>query len=306
MGRRKTLLYGHRLATAFETALGFPESDHAQEVLDSIDYKVPKIDWGLIELAVGLKIPDYSKSKIDLAFEGELGWRVRRKVTSVLSGISPEPETSESEFLKKVANIENIARKLSAEIDGLAEIGTILLTRPKPKDGLTSAEVPTRFYARVTGQTLTPTEDCFFDYLAFRKMLDYFERFTTQNGGFTSVLGNRFARTDDYSWYEQFVRRVVLAFLPTDFPLTVTIPTDTNPEYNSPIILVLEELRAQFNDLALSVVGFSDLHEEWSYRQHARLVLQLRDEFEKNDTFWILAMNRKWDSDQSEFDHTLF
>jgi len=106
------------------------------------------------------------------------------------------------------------------------------------------------------------------------------------NGDFRSLMGSRFDRMRDYSWYETFVMRVILALWLTSFPMTVTIPTDTNIGYASPIIQVLEELRRQFNELAEQMPGLADMREDWSYRQHARLVLRLSDEFEKSEIFW--------------------
>lgn len=183
----------------------------------------------------------------------------------------------------------------------MAEIGTMLIVKPLPKDGLTSAEVPEEFYSKFTGRTFEPTPDCFFDYYSFRKLLDYYANFSDQNGGFHSLMMNRYDRMPDYSWYETFVRRVVLAFWPTNFPLTVTIPSDTNPNFSSPIILVLEELREQFNQLASIQPGFADMYEEWTYRQHVRLVLKLRDDFETSEVFWSQNALRKDEADQSAF-----
>ena len=47
--------------------------------------------------------------------------------------------------------------------------------------------------------------------------------------------------------------------------------------------------------------GLADMHEEWTYRQHARLVLKLRDQFEASEIFWSQALLRKYDNDQSAF-----
>jgi hypothetical protein len=300
MGRRKRIFYGQSLDNRFDIALGFPEYDRAKDVLSEYDFEVPNIDWSRIESLVGNEIPPYTKKEIDFEFEAELGFRVRKAITSTLSGELPEDEMSESDFLRKVERIENLARSLASEINELAELGTQLVVRPKPKDGLTSAEVPEEFYAQVTGKIFDTTDECFFDYYSFRKQLDYYSHFSDQNGGFQSRRGYRFDRRPDYSWYETFVRRVVLAFWPTNFPMTVTIPTDTNPDFSSPIILILGELREQFNQLALTTPGFADMYEEWTYRQHARRVLSLRDEFEKSEIFWALTTLRKFESEQSD------
>lgn len=306
MGRRKTFLYGRAFEEKYQTALGFPEFERAGEVLSEIDFDPPKIDWSMIEANVDHEIPQYSRKEIDSAFDAELGFRVRKALTRGLSGEMPEDEMPESDFFRKSARIELLAQKLTKEIDDLAEIGTLLLVRPKRKDGLTSAEEPDRFYARIGAKTERPTSECFFDYYGFRKVLDYYACFSAQNGDFQSVVSDRFGQRPDYSWYEMLVRRVVLAFWPTNFPMTVTIPTDTNPEFSSPIILVLEELRSQLNELALSIPGFADMYEEWTYRQHARLVLKLREEFEASDIFWAQNSLRKYDAEQSAFDENLF
>jgi len=302
MSRRKTILYGQSLEERFNTYLGFPEFGRAGDVLAEADFEVPKIDWPRVISLLDQEISDYSKKEIDFAFEAEIGFRDRKAITRQLSGPLPEDETTEAEFLAKAHKIKSLAQKLTKEIDDLAEVGSALLLRPIPKDGLTSAETPEEFYRKMTGKTERPTPECFFDYYSFRKVLNYYANFSAMNGDFQSVLGDRFDRMPDYSWYETFVRRVVLALWPTNFPMTVTIPTDTNVGYASPIILVLEELRRQFNELAEQMPGLADMHEDWSYRQHARLVLKLRDEFEASGVFWSQVMLRKYDADQSAFD----
>lgn len=301
MGRRKRIFYGQKLDERFDIALGFPEYQRAGDYLSEFGFEPPTIDWSKIESMIDDEIPRYAAKEIDFAFKAELGFRVRKAVTSELSGDLPEDEISEADFLKKAERIQTLARSLTAEINELAELGTQLVVRPMPKDGLTSAEVPEDFYAHVTGKITEPTPECFFDYYSFRKILDYYAHFSSQNGDFQSRRGYRFDRMPDYSWYETFVRRVVLAFWPTNFPMTVTIPTDTNPDFSSPIILVLEGLREQFNQLALTMPGFADMYEQWTYRQHARRVLSLRDEFERSEIFWALNSLRKHEADQSDF-----
>ena len=306
MSRRKTIFYGRSLDEHLQTCLGFPEYGRAGELLGEIDFEVPKIDWFSIEATCDHDISSYSRKEIDFAFEAELGFRVRKAITHQLSGPMPEDETSEAEFLRKADRIASLAQKLTQEIDELAEIGSALILRPLRKDGLTSAEEPEEFYTKVTGKTESPTSNCFADYYAFRKVLDYYATFAAMNGDFQSLMGDRFDRMPDYSWYETFVRRVVLALWPTNFPMTVTIPTDTNIGYASPIILVLEELRRQFNELADQMPGLTDMREEWSYRQHARLVLKLREDFEKSEIFWAQVRLRKYDADQSAFGESEF
>lgn len=301
MSRRKTIFYGRSLDERLMTCLGFPEYGRAGELLGEIDFEVPKIDWFSIEAACDHEISAYSREEIDLEFEAEIGFRVRKAITQELSGPMPEDETSEAEFLKKADRIASLAQKLTQEIDELAEIGSALILRPMRKDGLTSAEEPEEFYAQVTGKTETPTSDCFADYYSFRKLLDYYSAFSAMNGDFRSLMGDRFDRMPDYSWYETFVRNVVLALWPTSFPMTVTIPTDTNIGYASPIIQVLQELRRQFNELAEQMPGLADMREDWSYRQHARLVLKIREDFEKSEIFWAQVQLRKYDADQSAF-----
>lgn len=296
MSRRKTILFGRSLEERLNICLGFPDYKRADDVLAELDFEMPKIDWSRIESQCDHEVSAYSKDEIDFAFGAEIGFRVRKAFTLQLSGPLPDDETSEAEFLKKADRIASLARTLMQEIDELAEIGSALILRPLRKDGLTSAETPEEFYAQVTGKTKPPTPHCFADYLSFRKVLDYYSEFSAMNGDFRSVLSDRFDRMQDYSWYETFVRRVVLALWPTDFPMTVTIPTDTNVGYASPIIQVLEELRRQFNELADQMPGFADMREDWTYRQHARLVLKLRDEFEKSGIFWTQVYLKKCDT----------
>ena len=301
MGRRKTIFYGQNLVERFYTALGFPEYERAGGVLSQAEYDTPKIDWSKIKSKVDCEIPQYALKEIDTAFEAELGYRVRKAVTYELSGKLPEDETSEAEFLKGSERIELLAQRLTEELNELAELGTQLLVRPKPNGGLTSAEEPDISYSKLGVKFAQPSSDCFFDYYSFRKVLDYYANFSRQNGDFQSIMGCRFDRIPDYSWYETFVRRVVLAFWPTNFPVTVTIPTDTNPYFGSPIILVLEELREQFNQLAVLTPGFADMYEVWTYRQHARLVLKLREEFDTSGIFWAQNALRRYEAEQSAF-----
>lgn len=301
MVRRKTFFIGRNLEDRYDVALGVNEHVEDGDIPSGIDFEIPKIDWQTIQDLIVPKIPQYSRDEIDFLFEVELGFRVRRALTRKLSSEIRHDEFTESAFQMKVARIEQLARKLIDEVNGLAEIGTSLLVRPKRKVGQTSAEAPSMFHAKVLGRVDDPTTECFIDYYSFRKVLDYYSRFSELNDDFQSGLSDGFYRAPDYSWYETFVRRVVIAFLPTNFPLTVTIPTDTNPDFSSPIIVILERLRDQINQLAHSEPRFTDMYEEWSYRQHARLVLKLRSEFEESELFWTLCMVRKIDADQSAF-----
>ncbi len=301
MVRRKTIFYGWDLDEQFETALGFPDYSRSKEVLSAIGFETPQIDWFRVADKTSHKISKYAKKQIDFAFEAELGSRARKYIGCELSRELPQTEISEAEFLKKSKRIQALAQKLTKEIDELAEVGTRLIVKPTPEDGLTSAETPDQLYSQVTGKCLSPSSDDFFDYYSFRKLLDYFANFSKQNGDFNSYLSDRYDRMPDYSWYETFVRRVVLALWTTDFPMTVTIPTETNPDYSSPIILVLGELRNQFNQIANSTSVFADMHEDWSYRQHARLALKLREEFEDCGVFWTLMHVQMNKSEQSTF-----
>lgn len=302
MGRRKKIFFGRSLGQRFEQALGFHQFQPLEEQeREALYAQAPKIRWDEVDANLTVKIHDYAKLEVDLAFEAEFGHRLRWA-----SHAPPKPQTrldeiSEAEFFDKTKRVEVLAKKLAREVDELAEIGSVLVVRPKAKDGLTSAETPLDFYAKTTVRYKEVTEGDFADYLSFRKGLDYFGHFSQMNFDFQSIMGHRFDTMPDYSWYETFVRRVVLAFWPTDFPMTVTIPTDTNPTYQSPIILVLEELRRQFNEAAQSSETFAAMFENWSYRQHARLVIQLRDEFDEKELFWTFNALRAWENGKSVF-----
>ena len=135
MSRRKTIFYGRSLNERLKTCLGFPEYERAGELLGEIDYEVPKIDWFSIESACDHEISAYSREEIDLAFEAEIGFRVRKAITQELSGPMHEDETSKAEFHRKADRIASLAQKLMQEIDELVEIGSALILRPLRKDG---------------------------------------------------------------------------------------------------------------------------------------------------------------------------
>ena len=305
MGRRKVEFYGRSLEEKYENALGLLEADDAYEGSDNLkkmpNVGIPVLDWERISNAIDMEIPSYAKEKINFFFTSEVGYRLRDHPFQDDDKEFGFGDLPFSEFLKKASKIETLARKLCNEIDGLGEIGSKLLLRPLPKAGLTSAERPDEFYAKVTGRHAEPTDSCFFDYYSFRKLLDYYSNLLAQNGGFKSELSDRFGKEPGYTWYEVFVRRVVLSFWPTDFPKEITIPTDTNPNYSSPIISVLEEIQSQFNQLAKICPELEGLYEDWSYRQHARIVIKLKEEFEKNGIFWTLTALMRYDLEQSEF-----
>lgn len=247
MGRRKLIFYGRELRTKFQVALGYSNPERVNAVFDDIepDLSLPKIDWAEIEEKLNINIQNYAKTEIDNQFEALFRFRVRMSISKIVGEPDEVDDVSESDFNNKVEKIETLAKKLAAEIDGLSDIGSLLLVRPRAKDGLTSAEKSDRFYSQVSGQTDEPNEEDFFEYYSFRKLLDYYENFTKINSGFKSVLGSRFDRNLDYSWYEYFVRRSVLALWATDFPMETTIPTDTNIEFMSPIVMLFDELRGR-------------------------------------------------------------
>ncbi len=45
MGRRKRIFSGQNLGEQFDTALGFPEHQRAQDILSKSGVETPKIDW---------------------------------------------------------------------------------------------------------------------------------------------------------------------------------------------------------------------------------------------------------------------
>jgi hypothetical protein len=49
MSRRKTILYGGSLDLKFNTLLGFSEYDRIGDILEDIEFEVPKIDWKCVE-----------------------------------------------------------------------------------------------------------------------------------------------------------------------------------------------------------------------------------------------------------------
>ena len=137
MARRKTILYGQKLNERFETALGLPEYEQARVLLKQTEFEYPKIDWVAVEAKVDHEISQYSKRKINEAFDGEIGQRVINGVATALSGERPMLNMSETDFQRKARRIEELSQKLASEIDDLVEIGSLLIVRPKPKDGLT-------------------------------------------------------------------------------------------------------------------------------------------------------------------------
>jgi len=192
--------------------------------------------------------------------------------------------------LKKISKL---ASNLEKEIDELTEIGTSLLMRPKTTGWRSSLDQEqygvTAFIVR---QEETTDED-FCEYLSFRRNLDYYVRIDQVHSLFSEFIGRRSQLALDYSWYEAFVRRTIIALLPTDFDLSITVPTDTNIEYESQIIVLFNELLLEFKARSKEQDFWSDLNIDFSYRQHARLILKLRKEFDdtdfKNTLLWLEA-----------------
>ncbi|GHA44361.1 hypothetical protein GCM10008927_06450 [Amylibacter ulvae] len=292
MAKRKLLELPEGIQNKYQRALGLSDDDIRFQLWEVATDCLPAFpNWDEIEALVEQKIDEKAKSEIEDLFRLEFQRRMVNFLMVSVHDFPASPEITQTELSRKFEKISGLAAKLEEEINQLAEIGSGLVFRPKTTGWRISVDREEFDLSPFIVRQKLPTDEDFFDYIGFRKNLDYYKRIGEIHSMFHTYIGRRSQFAHGYNWYETFIRRVFFALFPTGFDLSITIPTDTNIDYESKLIVLLNILLEHFRIHSKKHECWSDLDVEFSYRQHARLLLKLRKEFEsfpsEESLFWL-------------------
>ncbi|WP_085855093.1 hypothetical protein [Palleronia marisminoris] len=196
-----------------------------------------------------------------------------------------------SDFEGLVERIERASQNLSALLSQLSEFDRSLLLAPH---GLADAvgDGPDAAIDRTTGAGLPyfePALDDFFDYLAFRRYLSYFSAMKERNEPYNNSYSERYVEAEERHSLERLFRHIMAGLERERFPMGVAVPTDANPDCESPIIALLLEVQAQLGRLLNEAISLGLLPwKQYNYRQMCRLASanisdfrQISEEFER-------------------------
>ncbi|WP_426034050.1 hypothetical protein [Cypionkella sp. TWP1-2-1b2] len=246
------------------------------------DIEKPKFNLSKVEARTGISIQEDIATQIQQIY----GSYATEVFSSAISKILPSTdnisaqqsdELGQSEFKSLIEKLQRKAAELEEIVDSLAEFDCGLLFRPEDnrdrsiyKSNLASL-IDLKFGCSAASYRLTQQE--FSDYYSFRKLLDYYRRFENINRPFNSHYAARYSLETGHTDYERFIRHIVVLLMQSGYPATITIPTDTNPDYESPLIAALLELQQQHNSAFATVTKYDlDYTQRFSYRQFAHLL----------------------------------
>lgn len=263
-----------------EEALGFWPNHFVRDLVK--DYEPPLFDFDAVEKRSGVAIKDEARTSIQDAYAGYAFSILKQLIAEAARngedfGTQQRLEIDQSEFKALTTKIQKTAKDLRGLVDDLAEFDAGLLARPQDnRDYSYMGSGPRQSIEKMLGCRLpsyTVDQQGFADIFAFRKLLDYLENFEICNEPFNNAYDLRYSNETDYSNFEFLVRQIVIALQRGGYPTTITIPTDTNPHYESPIIGALLEFQRQAN-LAYASTSISslDFTQHYNYRQFSHLV----------------------------------
>lgn len=249
------------------------------------DIERPTFDFSAVESRTGLAISNEAQFEIQEAYDGyslSVFKQIIAEATKKGASFGPQPEgqTDKSEFDILSAKLEKTAAELRVLVDRLADFDTGLLARPYDNRDRSYPSPNRRNIVEENLRCSFPSymvdEQDFADIYAFRKLLDYFENFRRCNERFNNDYASRYSFETDYSDFEFLVRQIVIRLRDSGYPSTITIPTDTNPDYESPLIAALLEFQQQHNSAFGNVESSTlVLARHYNYRQFAHLVSQI-------------------------------
>lgn len=286
MARRKTLVIGSGGSDWLDEYLGYPNVASWRQYLS--DYII-KLDYDKIGARCGVKLKEPHREAISeaLAFFGN-AWIARAMAEDEAYDGRIEPlhrvPMAESEFSRVVKRIESLSVDLENALDSLGFMDSYLLLRPhgqKDDESDRLSDVIDRAVGSAP-MSFQPTEDDFLEYLSFRRQLGYYRKFSECNERFNNWYSHRYERYEDRTDQERFVRWVLAGLHRTDFPMGIAIPTETNPDYESPVIALLNEVCEMVGKKFGEEIDTGRV--EWrklSYRQMAYLARENLNDFER-------------------------
>ncbi|MEL7106188.1 MAG: hypothetical protein AAGM21_09730 [Pseudomonadota bacterium] len=280
MPKRKRMFQGEGLPDRLEIALGI-KAETGTVDFDEIYASLPSLDWDALEQAAGLELDRISRDEVEEAFKLELLWRDPRH-PSQQNPVDNRIETF-SEFQAFLREIEKHANFLRQSINELAELSPSMLMPPKSEGWLTGEVERSHVLDVFIHQRLEPKDEEFFDYVAFRKLLDHYCEIGQLLDRFSDYYGRVYQTHEERHWFDYFMRRALLSMMPSFADFSVAIPTDTNPHHASPVVLFFLETQRQYSIHIDKSANPSHQVANYSYRQIARRVLSLRSEFEESD-----------------------
>ncbi|MEO9516084.1 MAG: hypothetical protein ABJH45_23930 [Paracoccaceae bacterium] len=285
MARRTRMVRGSGSGQKYDSHLGFRDWDALKAVLRE-HVEVSEIDFGEVERRAGCALPTNTIENLRSDFEG-LAVAQLAEVFPTLSEKSelyfgsPKAEVvPRTHFLKLVKKLETHAANLKVTLDELAEFDVSLVFPPRNTRDESEFIFKLRIFLNQTLAEHTPSfepnEEDMSDYLTFRRTLDYLEKFTEKNKPFNNHYNIRWQEDTDHGLFENLVRRWVVDLRRAGFPMSLTVPTDVAPEYESPIIAVLLYLQDVWNDLMEPAsIGGTYLLPSYSYRNMLYLVKKI-------------------------------
>jgi hypothetical protein len=246
------------------------------------DFEKPIFDFEAIESRTGLPLNIEHQDDINRAYEAY--------ALSVLKQIlfeatekgedfpaQPRGDIDQSDFKALVIKTQKTASELRLLVDRLADFDTGLLARPYDNrdrsiyGSMGRHNIDEQLGCSDASHTIGAQD--FSDYFAFRKSLDYFEKFEKCNERFNNFYDLRYSFEYDYSDFEFLIRQIVVSLRRGGYPITITIPTDSNPHYESPMIAALLEFQKQHNlQYGGVILGSATLEQHFNYRKFAHLV----------------------------------
>lgn len=304
MARRTHMVLGRGEKSRLNRLLGLIDRNSAHDILKEL-WQLPKLDYDAMEGRCGCTIPGKAKDKI----QGEYEDLVVFQLVEVLPDFGPAFQQAfgaldrelmpHREFNELLEKLRKRAAKLREALDELVKFDPELAF--PPRDTREEDEFPSRFRYSVEQRlgsfepVFRADDNDFLEYLNFRKTLDYLEHFEDKNQRFNNWYSSRWTDETDHNLFELLARRVIVALRTSGFSMSLTVPTDVAPEYESPCISVLLSIQDTWNTaMAPAIEKRVYSSHKLSYRQMLYLTSKVLEDIENLEQVFanLAAQNR--------------
>lgn len=286
MARRKLVVSGGGGPGWLDELLGYSDRQGWVEVLNDIE---PKLDFGAVSRRAGHKLSEIHQeliqNSVTVFFRHWVYWIwAADPMNEGMFGFAGQESLARSKFNQLVNRIEKSAMELSNALDEIGELDRALLMQPHD----TNTETPIQlrgFIDKRTGagpRVHEVSEDDFMEYLSLRRYLSYYRNFRSQNLPFNNFYSQRYFERLDYRDPDRLVRWIIVDLDNSGFPMGVSVPTDTNPDYESPLVAVLLEVHEQLTDMFAEAVQLELLPwRTYNHRQMCYLAAQIQKDLKE-------------------------
>ncbi len=287
MARRTHMVLGRGEKSWLRSLMGKTDRKAVRNLLEE-KLQLPVLDFDTIEARSGSKIELTARDKIQGEFDDLLIsqlaeiWRSRNET---FSSEYAQELIANRDFKDLIAKVSKSAAKLRELVDHLVEFDAELAF--PPRDTRDADERPSRLRYSIDGElgrsdrVFRASNSDFIEYLCFRRTLDYLENFEDKNRPYNNWYSARWTDETDHNLFELLVRRVVVALRRSGFSMSLTVPTDVAPDYESPSVSVLLEVQEAWNTaLAPEIEKGEYLSRTFSYRQMLYLASQILESIE--------------------------